>query len=297
MEKMLNFLTGLAGFFLLSYGVFTALIYADFHWYSYFVLGLFLLLDRLDARLNHDSNLARLFGPAWRTPVLTYFTYLAGSLYIDVFLGTCLGHLWVYPRFGVAGRVVHVLLIGYPFALFSCSALYRVLTGLLQKFLNTAAPGTIKQTPAAPGLARLFLAGTILSFVLPLAGFLVFGRTHASLVIVISGVIGLFSFSPLSCLRGQPSVLGSLLNRDWMAILSLLASIPLNALAHELPNTFAWEWRYQNLPFASATLLDVPILVLTLGWSYLTIFGISGNELFFYHPKSYSRTYIPVTRF
>jgi hypothetical protein len=63
--------------------------------------------------------------------------------------------------------------------------------------------------------------------------------------------------------------------------MALLISIPFNALAHELPNTFAWEWRYQNMPFTSVEILGVPVVVLTVGWTYLTIFGISGNELFF----------------
>jgi hypothetical protein len=60
----------------------------------------------------------------------------------------------------------------------------------------------------------------------------------------------------------------------------LLASIPLNALVHELPNTYAWEWRYENLPFTSMTIFGVPLVILTVGWTYLTMLAISGNELF-----------------
>jgi hypothetical protein len=63
--------------------------------------------------------------------------------------------------------------------------------------------------------------------------------------------------------------------------MALLISTPVNAFAHELPNTFAWEWRYQNMPLTSLEILGIPVFVLTVGWTYLTIFGISGNELFF----------------
>jgi hypothetical protein len=57
-----------------------------------------------------------------------------------------------------------------------------------------------------------------------------------------------------------------------------------NAFTHEVPNTFAWEWRYQNIPFTSLEILDVNVIILTIGWSYLTILGISANELLFEKP-------------
>jgi hypothetical protein len=105
---------------------------------------------------------------------------------------------------------------------------------------------------------------------------------HIQSVIIICSLLGIFSLSPINLFLNKISLLGRIFNKDWSALIALFISISFNALAHELPNTFAWKWRYQNMPFTSLKILDVPVIVLTVGWTYLTIFAISGNELFFH---------------
>jgi hypothetical protein len=68
-----NILTAVAGFAILGYGIYSAVQEANPAWYSYFVVGSFLLFDRLDMLLNIDSNLSRLFSRKWRTPVFIFF--------------------------------------------------------------------------------------------------------------------------------------------------------------------------------------------------------------------------------
>lgn len=52
-----------------------------------------------------------------------------------------------------------------------------------------------------------------------------------------------------------------------------------SGLIHEVPNTFSYEWVYQNIPFVKYEIWDVNILVLTLGWIFLTIVSIVGYNL------------------
>lgn len=278
---MVNFITGLIGGLLLTYGLYSAIIEGSPYWYSYFVSGLFLFLDRCDALLNHDSNLIRLFNQNWRTPVYTYLVYLAGALILDLVFGSYIGNLWVYPHFDGIERFINVILIGYPLLFFSCAAFYRVLVKLLRNFPKCLPQIGNKSMLSLQRLGKSILFITILSACFPILYFFIFGKMHIQGVIIICGLFGIFSFSPISLILRHNSLLERILNQDWSAILALLISIPVNALAHELPNTFAWEWRYQNMPFTSLEILGVPVIVLTLGWAYLTIFGISGNELFF----------------
>jgi hypothetical protein len=278
---LLNLFAGLTGGFLLAYGLYAAIFAGSPYWYSYFVLGLFLFLDRCDAFCNHDSNLNRLCSHNWRTPVYTYLVYLAGALVLDLLIGSYIGKLWVYPHFNWFERFINVILIGYPFAFFSCAAFYRVLVKLLRNF-----PRSFNQSnPALHHLGMIILIITIVSTIFPILYFFLFGNLHIQGIIILCSLIGVFSLSPVSLIMGKKSLLQGILNLDWPVILALLLSIPVNALAHELPNTFAWEWRYQNLPFASLEILGIPVIVLTVGWTYLTIFGISGNELFFNAPQ------------
>ena len=57
---ILNILGASAGFAILCYGIYSAVEEANPYWYSHFVVGSFLLYDRLDMFLNNDSNLNRL---------------------------------------------------------------------------------------------------------------------------------------------------------------------------------------------------------------------------------------------
>jgi hypothetical protein len=271
----------LLGAFLFGYGLYAAVSCGSPYWYGYFIGGLFLLLDRGDAALNHDANLTRLFSHLWRTPIYTYLTYVAGALILDLVFGSYFGNLWVYPHFTAGERFIQVILIGYPLAFFCCAALYRVLHTLWRRLSRSCSPSY--EPPALSGrrLGKIILGVTILATAAPAVYFLLYGPRHIQVIIFICGLIGMFSLSPLGLVLGQKSLLGEILQRNWAAIGALVISIPLNALAHEWPNTFAWEWRYQNMPLPSLEVLGIPVIVLTLGWSYLTIFGISANELFF----------------
>jgi hypothetical protein len=282
---LLNFITGLTGCLFLLYGLYSAIIDGSPYWYSYFVLGLFLFSDSCDALLNHDSNLTRLSNQNWRTPVYTYLVYLAGALILDLLFGSYIGKLWIYPHFNFPARFINLILIGYPFAFFSFAAFYRILNKLLHHFHNTSSPKGNNTTVSLRSLGIIILIVTIISTLFPILYFFMFGKKHIQDVIIICIFPGMFSLSPIALILKQNSLLEHVFHKDWSAIAALLILIPLNAFSHELPNTFAWEWRYQIMPFASLEILGIPVIVLTLGWTYLTIFGISGNELFFNAPN------------
>jgi hypothetical protein len=278
---LLNILGATAGFATLYYGIYSAVVDANPYWYSYFVVGSFLLFDRLDMLLNDDSNLTRLFSKKWRTPIFTYLTYVALAILIDYLMGRLLSNMWVYPHFDELDEIVHVIIIGYPFGLFSCSAFFRVLNSVFRRLIISHSRPSLLEQRCLRQIAKVLLLSSILSFLLPIANFALFNNKWVHELMFICVVLGMSSISPIALLLRLPSFLGRILNRDCATIATLIVTIPINALTNEIPNTYAWEWRYQNLPFTSFEIMDVNILILTVGWSYLTILGVSTNDLFF----------------
>jgi ABC-type transport system involved in cytochrome c biogenesis permease component len=174
-----------------------------------------------------------------------------------------------------------VILIGYPFAFLSCSAFYRFLHGLFLRLLPFRPDSDIQAKPYLKPIAGLLLFGTILSVILPLINFIFFKNRFVHELVVLCLFLGVFSLSPIKLILGKKCLLGDMLGGDRAAIFALLVAIPINAFTHEIPNTFIWEWRYQDIPFTSMQIMNVHILVLTIGWACLTFLGASGNDLFF----------------
>jgi hypothetical protein len=288
---LLNILQTTSGLATLCYGIYSAVYEASPYWYSYFVVGSFLLFDRLDMLLNDDSNLTRLFSKKWRTPIFTYLTYVAFAILIDNLMGRYLSNMWVYPHFDELDKIAHVIIIIYPFGFFSCSTFFRVLNSVFRRLIGRHSHHSLPEQRYIKQIAKVLLLGSILSVSLPIANFALFNSKGVHELMVICLVLGISSISPIGPLLNLPSLFGGILNRDWPTMASLIATIAVGALASEIPNTYAWAWRYQNMPFTSFEILGVNILVLTVGWSYLAILGVSTNDLFFHwkSPATFNR--------
>lgn len=62
-------------------------------------------------------------------------------------------------------------------------------------------------------------------------------------------------------------------NKVWVFVLTAIS----NALIHEIPNTFAWEWKY-TISFLPIELLNINILVI-LGWFFLVFVAIVVDKI------------------
>ncbi len=59
--------------------------------------------------------------------------------------------------------------------------------------------------------------------------------------------------------------------------LSVIAATLLNALTHELPNTFAWEWRYA-IPYVTLEILQINVVVI-VGWIILVAVPLGAQRI------------------
>lgn len=177
---------GLIGFILVLYGVISAVFYANTTWYSYFVIGVTLFLGYINYRLDNESILRK-------RPVYilkTFAFYLVIAVVIEL-IGRFWLNLWNYPSFNLTDEIIHVFLIGYPFAFFS---IYE-------------------------------------SFVL--------------------------------------------LRKRFSFIVTIILTTLINGFAHEIPNTFAWEWVY-TVSFGFE-ILQINILAI-IAWTILIAVPLLGKR-------------------
>ena len=274
---LFHYFLGVIGLVMAIYGIYSAFAGACSYWYSFFVIGSFAFFDLLDFRINCESNIGRLLRGRWTTFVGTYILYLFCAVAIDLY-GTVVSGTWVYPHFDLKQNVLHVVIIGYPFAFFSVSALYRCLHGLFAALLNERSEFLTVRNLIHKIVAWALVFALFLSLVMPLANYLLFGNRHANKVGTLLMIMGTFSFSPITFLLFKRSLLLEMFVLRKSTLLALLITWGVSALSHEIPNTFVWEWKYQNIPFTSTEILQVSLIVLTFGWLFLSILGISGNE-------------------
>jgi len=186
-------LIGIIGLLLAIYGVISAVFYSNVAWYSYFTIGGTFFLAYLNTKLKNKS----IFEKSKIQIAKTYGSYLIITILIEI-VGRFLLHLWIYPSFNITEQIIHVFLIGYPFAFF-------------------------------------FIGESLI---------LIRKKVH-----------------PFT--------------------LTIILATLINTFLHELPNLFAWEWRY-TIPYVTFEILQINILVI-VGWAILIAVPIITDKLLTRH--------------
>jgi hypothetical protein len=104
---------GIIGLLFAIYGVVSAILYSNATWYSYFVVGGTFFLAWINLILKNDS----IFEKCKIYILKTYGLYLLFTIAIEI-VGRFILNFWHYPFFNLADKIIHVFLIGYPFAFF-----------------------------------------------------------------------------------------------------------------------------------------------------------------------------------
>ncbi len=125
MKKPLIILGYIISVLLISYGVYSAIITANKIWYSFFSIGLTIFLGLINLKIKNKSAITEICSKPRRF-IKIYTIYLVIGIIYEI-LGNYFLHLWYYPSFNFAEMIIHVFLIGYPFALFSAYETYRIL--------------------------------------------------------------------------------------------------------------------------------------------------------------------------
>lgn len=284
--------SGIIGGLVAVAGVARAVFWHDPYWYSYFTIGSFVLFDRTSAALTGESTLRHLRTGKWQFVLLLYVAFVLGTLVVDVCYGRMFSQMWRYPHYGLRDEIIHVILIGYPFAFLSVIEMTAILAHVW--------PGEKAWLPGISGESWSSargrrLVGTPLAFIaagagaFPVVNYFFLGNAYVHDAMVICVVPCAFLFDAIALARGQRSVIGAALSGRYREVMIVVAAVLFSAVLHELPNTFAWEWVYRNFPFTSLEILHVHVLVYCPGWLFLVLFPLSlyaylGNRCGVSHP-------------
>lgn len=182
-------LIGILGLLLALYGLFSAIFFANIFWYSYFVIGGTFFLAYINFRCRKPSILEQ----QKIYLAKTYILYLLITFLIEA-VGRFWLHFWEYPSFTLFDQIIHVFLIGYPFAFF-------------------------------------------------------------------------FISESLTLIKKKVSSL----------TLTIVIATLANAFLHEIPNIFAWEWKY-TIPLVTFEIFGINVVVL-LGWVILIAVPLSVKKM------------------
>jgi hypothetical protein len=107
----------LAGIVLLLTGLYLAFIQHSTIWYSFFVIGGFLLFEGL----NKYKGFSVLKYP--KKFLLIWFYFILITIVVEI-IGNYWLDMWDYPTYGIWEYLLHIIIIGYPFAFFGGLGLF-----------------------------------------------------------------------------------------------------------------------------------------------------------------------------
>lgn len=273
--KKIRFLLFIIGIGLTLFGVFSAIKQSNVYWYSYFVVGIFLVCDYIDYQFRGKSVSSPIFDKNYRNFLFIYIFFVVASVFIELF-GRIIGKMWYYPNYGLVDHIIHVFLIAYPFGGLSVVALYQVFKDLSGRVFG--------YKPNYEFLDKFFKKTGTLLIILSIA-ILIFLAVYYICTnskdtrLFILGVACLFGLDTANFEINKRSIFSEIIAGNFSVIFSIIITAIVSGLIHEVPNTFSYEWIYQNIPFVSYEIWDVNVLVLTLGWIFLTIVSVIGYNL------------------
>jgi hypothetical protein len=269
-KRLILITVSLVGFAAVVYGLFEAKA-SNYLWYDFFTVGALGFLAPISYQLSRNTLLEFIL----RSPLLFVLLYLILFLVGSgiEFYGTGVADLWYYPHYSKEAQAIHSLVIGYPFAFLSLIPLYEIVEYVV---LNLT-----KRTRVHSGQNRhllvwivLILVGLI-SVLAPVGDKYFAGATYVRHLSVIGMLGGIVLVDALRGLSGDKSLLATIGRGDYRYLLALVATSWLAAFASELPNTVPQTWIYHDVPFIQLRLLGVNVIVIFLGWIFLTFVPVS----------------------
>lgn len=252
------------------YGVFSAIKQNNVYWYSYFVVGVFFICDYIDYLVRKKSILSLVFDKKASKFILIYSLFVLFTIFCEIY-GRIIGNMWYYPNFGSIDLIIHVFLIGYPFGAFSVVALYNVFIDFSRRIFKHKTNYNFAEK-LMNKLSPFFLSLSVLVFVILVIYYIYSGSLNSKIMFL--AILWLLGIEAIRFKIKRQSILYEIFAGNYSVLFSIIITVVISGFIHEVPNTFSYEWVYQNTPFINYEIWDVNLLVLTAGWLYLTVASI-----------------------
>lgn len=267
--------SGIVGLFVGLYGLYSAIFRSSPTWYSFFTVGSLLFFAPLSYWLRKDSFLNSVLRKPWLLSLL-YLAFLGITVLVE-FYGRYVGNFWTYPYFDQSELILHVYLIGYPFALLSVIPLFEIVEHLISLCISSSH----KTAALRPSLIlyRLLFAASVLICLSSLS-IAYFGGPWTAELNFMAMIAAALALDLVQTLVHQRSFFERVLSGDYRYLIIVPLASWIAAFLHEVPNTFANEWIYHNVPFTDRRVFGVNAVVFIAGWLFLTVVPIKIFRLF-----------------
>lgn len=264
--KKIRFLIFIIGIGLTLFGLFSAIKQNNVYWYSYFVIGVFFICDYIDYQFRKKSVLSLIFDKKFKKFFLIYFLFVLFTIVIEV-LGRVIGKMWYYPNYDLLDHIIHVFLIAYPFGALSVVAVYNVFKDLSKRVFKHKPNYEFSERFMQKVSTPLIVFSVAIYIFLAIYHIYIGPANTKILSLVFLSVLGL---DAVNFKINKKSIFSEIIAGNYSIIFSVILTTIVSGLIHEVPNTFSYEWIYQNIPFTSYEIWDVSVFILTAGWLFLT---------------------------
>lgn len=243
------------GLFIVVFSLVLAFVFRYNHFYEFLLVGLFLIFYHSLPQAKISSN--------------TYFKlYGAGIIagfILDFVFGLKIGNVWYY-NYSELWEYTLLYLLVYPLGGIVMLQTYL----FFENWFHIKTP-RVRNVPINRwGIVSILLLAVAVILLLFGQRILYFGY----LICTVIALSIIFYMNYLSERINKISYFRCLLLLPIDYLLITLLTTYFQAFIHEIPNVFARQWVYQNMPFESLMIFDIPTGVL-VGWILLTVGPVS----------------------
>jgi hypothetical protein len=269
-SQRLHRLMGLVGYMLLVCSIVAAVVFGYQHFYTWFAVGSWLVLDWLDYRKNRTSILGYFYNHKHRDAFFIFFCFATIMAFlVDYVYGVRLSGMWQRPAYSDIHflRMYAIMNTAYIFGMYE---LFRLIRSYLQPYVSSRHHAHF----ALFRTARMMLGvlGVIAGAAALTAPYVASqqGGAHMEYVMILPFIgMWLMGDSITSLLKGKP-IIGELMRGNVLQGLSLGLTVLSAAFVTEFINLYAHEWIYAYMPFQGWNVLGIPVAVF-VGWTPLVV--------------------------
>ncbi len=281
MKKAISIALGL----LIVIGSISASIIGAFpFWYSFYVVGAFMLFGGLNYKQGKSSVYALILDHKWAVFVSVYMAAVIFGFLVDIIFGRTIADLWYYPHLGKLGGIFFPVLFYYPFGGFQIYELYYLLESILTQKIPSNSHRVINKK-IKNDIANILIIFLIIGVVLPFLNFFINQNKFANELVTIFIILTIFSSDALFYKLSEKSILFDVFEGKIATIITMIITWFVATVLTEIPNTFSWEWIYHKVPFVSMEIFKINALVFTAGWFFLVFFPIRLIDIIMFYRR------------
>lgn len=258
---------GLSGFLLLISSLIFASFYKFPYFYSIFLIGWLLLIEYIAHKVKIKPIINN------KKPSFFIYLLLAYSLLhlITEIYGRLIANMWYYPHYTSTIFYINLQIIIYGLGSIACMETYRVSKNYFSKKIKGNFFKLRLNSKILEDLRKVFFYLSIIFLLIPLVSFFFFDNWKINYFFLFPLLAIWLFFDSIN--KNNP-LIKDLLEGKKSFLINLILIPLLIGLLHEFPNTFVWEWVYQNIPITNFGFNGLPIIVL-LGWIPMIMWGVA----------------------